>query len=437
MTLEYDLKDTLSLPEHLFTKYIDGYYIVVAPSHPNWIVLNEEEYKMFLWLKDGLSIREALENYYNEYCQNDESCIALMTKILQQIYDVDFYKDAEIKPEDPVDTITKKVHIGTTNGCNMRCSHCYMSAGTIPLETINLENTIQIVSELHNIYGELEIVISGGEPLTYKDIESLLRGILRNYVILFTNGSLISETNINLIAECCDEVQISFEGISRKYYSLIRGKQNYDKVLHAIELLKEYGVRIVLAITIIPSALNDIKNNLVKFVKELNYSNLEVRLSDEIEKSGNALSMDMSGFDDAESRILMINLVRELKELGFAVHTPDIRNTRFTNCGIGNSVVINYDGKVYPCHKISSYNFEQGKDIKKIIEEFNRINDNTSNDNMPKCYVCELRYICSGGCRIDNYVQTGSMTEPICDERYKEKQYRRLLSDFKMYREEV
>ena len=437
MATEYDLEEAISLPDNIYEKVIDDYYIIVAVKNPNWLILNQEEYRMFLCLKEGLTIRETLENYYTNYCQDEDRCLALMTSLLGQINDVNFSGMAEILPEQPISSITKKVHIGTTNGCNMHCKHCYMAAGTAPLETIDLQKTIQLVSELHKIYGELEIVVSGGEPLTYKGIETLLKAIKDNHIILFTNGSLISEKNIDLLSECCDEIQISFEGVSREYYSQIRGAQNYDKALHAIELLKAHNKRIVLAVTMLPSTLNDIRDNLIEFVRRLDYSNLEVRISDEIEMSGNALLMDMSTQDERASKEILIRLVRDLEKVGCVVQSSDIRNTRFTNCGIGTTILINYDGMIYPCHKLSDYALKIGTDARDIIAEFNRINEVTSNVNIPKCYGCELQYICSGGCRIDNLLKNGDMNHVICDDKYKEGQYRRLLNDYKMYKENI
>ena len=435
MATEIDLDDTISLPKNIFYKSYDGYNIIIAPDYPNWIILNEKEYKMFEWLKEGLTIRKSLENYYSRYCKDEDECLAVMTSLLTQIDDVAFSRDVIPIQEEKIENITKKIHIGTTNGCNMHCPHCYMAAGTQTLKTIDLEKTVKLVSEIHELYGELEIVVSGGEPLTYLNFESLLKGIKGNHVILFTNGSLITDKNIDLICDYCDEVQISFEAVSKEYYGLIRGEQNYEKVLHAIELLKKRGKRIILAITILPNTLKDIENNLIDFVKQLQYNNLEVRLNDEIEMTGNALSLDMSNFDKKYSKGIVINLIRELEELGCFVKASDIRNTKYTNCGIGTRVLINYDGKIYPCHKISTYNVDLELDGKEIIQKFNQLNRDTSNNIIDKCKKCELRYICSGGCRIDNYNATGSMIMPICDKNFKDKQYQKLINDFKMYRE--
>lgn len=435
MMSEYDLDDILCLPEKMYVKSLDEYYIVIAPQYPNWLVLKESEYRMFSWLKEELSIRKALENYYEQVCQDEDKCLSLMTNLLTQIDDVNFSGTAKILTEEPIDTIKKKVHIGTTNGCNMHCEHCYMAAGTTPLETIELEKTIQLISELNDMYGELEIVVSGGEPLTYRNLAKLLQEIKNNYVILFTNGSLISLNNIDMIAECCDEVQVSFEGISKNFYSKVRGEGYYERVIQALDLLKNRGVRIVLAVTILPDTLEDIEDNLVRFVKEFNYNNLEVRINDEIEMSGNALSMDMSAYKKGKSKATVIDLVRKLRRIGCVIHESDVRNIQFTNCGIGTNIVINYDGKIYPCHKFSDYAFEIGTSTDKIIKAFDSINKETSNRFIKKCQNCELKYICAGGCRIDNLIETGNMNTVICNEELKEEQYRKLLSDYKMYLE--
>lgn len=435
MATEFNLDDNISFPKNLFYKFFDGYHIIIAPEYPNWIILNEKEFKMFELLRGGFSIRATLENYYSKYCNDEDICLNIMTKLLTQIDDVEFTDEAYSIQEQKIENIEKKIHIGTTNGCNMHCPHCYMSAGTQTLETINLEKTIKLVSEINEVYGELEIVVSGGEPLTYSQIEKLLNGIKRNHIILFTNGSLISEKNIDFICDCCDEIQISFEAVSKDYYSLIRGEKNYDRVLHAIELLKSRGKRIILAITILPNTLHDIENNLINFVKNLKYDNIEVRLNDEIEITGNALSLDMSNFDKKYSKKMLINLVRNLEDIGCYIKPLDIRNTKFTNCGIGASILINYDGKIYPCHKFSSYYLDYESNGTDIIQKFNQLNIDTSNNNINQCRNCELRYICSGGCRIDNLNKTGSMIKPICDNQFKEKQYQKLVNDFKMYRE--
>lgn len=284
------------------------------------------------------------------------------------------------------------------------------------------------MKELEIELGVMDIVISGGEPLMHKKIYELLKGLSKHNITLFTNASLINEKNIDIIANTCKEVQVSFEGISKSSYENIRGPF-YSKVLKSLTLLKERNLRIILAITILPTTMNDINDNLVNFIKELNYNNLEIRLNDEIEMTGNALNMDFTNYDQHKAKQILINQLNNLVNKGLAIKSEKEKNVHFTNCGIGTNIVINSDGKIYPCNKFSNlfYTFESAK---KLINEFNDLNRNTSNSFIEKCKHCELKYICAGGCRIDNFIQNGDMLKPICDENYKYEQYRKLLNDY-------
>ncbi len=432
---EFNLDSTVKVPERIVEKFIDGYYLEIAPDYPNWIVINPLEQEMFDLLKKGSSIRNALESFYSSNDKSEDECLEIMTNLLAKINDTAFFASTESVPEEPIADIRKTIHIGTTNGCNMRCKHCYMSAGMHQLETVDLEKTVSLISQFNKLYGELEIVVSGGEPLTYKGIYDLLRSIKDNHIILFTNGSLVNEDNIDCIAECCDEVQISFEGISEEYYAKVRGKEYYQRVLHAIDLLKTRNIRIVLAITVLPETLFDVRDNLLSFYDELGYSNIEIRLNDEIDVSGNALNLDLSKYDEKASKDIIVNLMKELRTRNVSVHKDNNKNVRITNCGIGGSVVINYDGKVYPCSKYSDFYCDIDTPASTIKSIFDNYNIKTSNDNIPKCTGCDLRYICSGGCRIEHYKKNGDMTKVFCDENTKMKQYKQMVLDYRLYQD--
>ena len=190
-----------------------------------------------------------------------------------------------------------------------------MSAGLNPIDELNVENLLKTIKELEIELGVMDIVISGGEPLMHKKIYELLKGLSKHNITLFTNASLINEKNIDIIANTCKEVQVSFEGISKSSYENIRGPF-YSKVLKSLTLLKERNLRIILAITILPTTMNDINDNLVNFIKELNYNNLEIRLNDEIEMTGNALNMDFTNYDQHKAKQILINQLNNLVNKG-------------------------------------------------------------------------------------------------------------------------
>lgn len=425
--MEFSVESSINLPINLVEKEIDGYWIIIAPEYPNWIVLNKTEYKMFKYLKLN-SILETLQLFYDETHLSEEECIKIMQQLLTKIELSSFYKDSIIYDEEPIDQIQKQIHINLTTNCNMRCSHCFLSAGLIPKQELNVSKIIDTIRKFEKIIGITDIVISGGEPLIHPNIFELLEGISNHNIILFTNGSLINEKNIELIAKYCNEVQISFEGVTKECYENIRG-HSFNKVMESIELLKSKNMKIILAITILPNSMKDISDNLINFIEELNYENLEIRLNDEIEMSGNALDMDFSNYNKVEAKKIVIDLLNILISKGLASKVEKVRNVRFTNCGIGTNIVINFDGKIYPCNKFSDIYFES-LEPNELVNKFNELNESTSNKYMNKCINCELRYICAGGCRIDNYIKNGNMLTPICDHEYKLEQYRRLLTDY-------
>ena len=180
----------------------------------------------------------------------------------------------------------------------------------------------------------------------------------------------------------------------------------------------------------LPSTVDDIRENLINFVDSFEYENLEIRLNDDIEMTGNALTMDFTGFNKYEADKLMILLVSQLQDRGVSKASSSVRNVRFKNCGIGTNIVIDANGRIYPCNKFSSYYRGLGEDMVQIFEDFNELNRKTSTDFIAKCSKCELRYICAGGCRIDYMNRHGDMLAVDCNPEFKENQYRKLLLDY-------
>lgn len=430
MGKDFDVQSKVNFPSYLVEKEIDGFHIIIAPDYPNWLILDDKEFNVYKILKQK-TIIDGLNTYYEKYPGNTEdSCLTAFTEFLTKVEDCQFYADSFSADEEPIERIKKKIHITLTNDCNMRCPHCFVSAGIVSHRELDVEKILSVVQAIEKINGPSEIVVSGGEPLIHKEALKLLKGLKNHHVSLFTNGTLINEDNYKVIADSCEEVQISFEGVTELVYEKIRGKGNYKKAFHAIELLKQTGIKITIAVTILPITMDDINKNLVNFVKQLDYKNLEIRLTDDIELAGNALTLDLSKYDKSSVDKIIIRLLAELQHINVSKKIRDGRNIKFKNCGIGTNIVIDADGKIYPCNKFSKYYKTLNESVGLIFKEFNDLNNKTSIDFLTKCLNCELKYICSGGCRIDYLNRNGNMTKFDCTPEYKEKQYRKLLLDY-------
>ena len=430
MEKEFDVQTKLNLPKEVYLKKIEKYTIVISPNKPNWVVFDDLEYKLFDLLRIN-TILNALVLFQSETFLTEENCINILKSVLSKIDASSFYEEIEGCEEDDIKDIIKTIHITVTDDCNLRCLHCYMSAGIVSKKYLNLTLVSEKIKRIQQYYNsKLDIVVSGGEPLLHPEILSFLKEIKENQVTLFTNGMLINSSNINVISETCDAVQISMEGISKHVFEKIRGKNTYDKFMDAIVYLKENNIRIILAITMLPNTIEDIKSNLISFLEGLSYKNIEVRLNYELEMTGNALKNFAEEKHIVNVENIVVNLLQELKEIGVTYNSKSERNIRFNNCGIGASIVFDAKGKIYPCNKLSDYHRDISDDIVDVIKYFDDLNNNSSCRNIQGCQSCELKYICAGGCRIDNYINTGSMIKTGCTQEFKLDQYKRLIKDY-------
>jgi len=314
MEKEFDVQTKLNLPKEVYLKKIEEYTIVISPNKPNWVVFDDLEYKLFDLLRIN-TILNALVLFQIDTLFTEKNCINILQSVLSKIDAISFYETIEGCEEDDIEHIIKTVHITVTDDCNLRCMHCYMSAGIVSQEYLNLTLVGDKIKQIQQYYNDkLDIVVSGGEPLLHPEILSFLKEIKDNHVTLFTNGMLINSSNISVILETCDAVQISMEGISKCVFERIRGKNTYDKLMDAIVHLKENNIRIILAITMLPNTIEDIKSNLISFLEGLSYENIEVRLNYELEMSGNALK----NFREEKYKInienIVVNLLQNLKE---------------------------------------------------------------------------------------------------------------------------
>lgn len=128
-----------------------------------------------------------------------------------------------------------------TDACNMHCIGCW--AGTYGHKhNLSLEKMDDIVIQCKNL-GMHFFMMTGGEPLVRKaDILKLAQKHYDCEFAIYTNSSLIDD-------ELCQKVQelgnitfiLSIEGTEETNDSR-RGDGHYNKVLKAMDLLKEYGI---------------------------------------------------------------------------------------------------------------------------------------------------------------------------------------------------
>lgn len=175
-----------------------------------------------------------------------------------------------------------------TNRCNLRCLHCYASAGS-DIQELTTEQCLQIVESLTEFKVPL-ILFSGGEPLLRQDIFEIAEYAKKKGIraVLSTNGTLIDRDSAENL-RVFDYVGVSldglsgtndrFRGVDGSFERAFRGllianevvlsgirytvtKHNYSEVLHLIKLARENEIPRFCLYHLVPSGRADFKDDI-------------------------------------------------------------------------------------------------------------------------------------------------------------------------------
>ncbi|MBZ0217820.1 MAG: radical SAM protein, partial [Fimbriimonadaceae bacterium] len=137
-----------------------------------------------------------------------------LTQFMQEIADLD--KNG-LKPIGPKRQPPGPVVIwNLIRRCNLKCKHCYAISGDVDFPgELSFNEVCNVMDDL-KAFRVPVLILSGGEPLLRPDIFEISKRAkgLGFYVGLSTNGVLVTDQNIEQIAEVgYDYVGISLDGI--------------------------------------------------------------------------------------------------------------------------------------------------------------------------------------------------------------------------------
>jgi len=131
-----------------------------------------------------------------------------------------------------------------TNACNLRCKHCYQSAGKPTPDELTTDECLDVIDQFHDNY-VVTIAFSGGEPLLRKDFYDVARYATEReiYVSIATNGTLLTKSNLNRLADSgVGYLQISLDAADPKVHDSFRGVPgSWAKTVQGIKNAVEDG----------------------------------------------------------------------------------------------------------------------------------------------------------------------------------------------------
>lgn len=405
------------LYDHITYHKVGSKNLFILPTLPSWIVLNDiESLAMHQFSKtenESMTI-EFLESHGLDI----EHAKSVTSELKGKLKVAGFYPLATTQYSYHNDEIfPTDIHLCLTRGCNLRCTHCYISADYEQVGELDLSSWKIGFTSLFQFIKNPNITISGGEPTQKKFLKDLIL-FLNEYanVTLFTNG----KRNIDDLEPYLSEVQVSLDGISETTNDPIRGLGSFVKIE---KFIKNFPVKskLTVAITVMAHNFDEIKSGLLDFIDRNELSVKNIRLNASLENEGRAKDLNKNFTD------FHYNNSIEIAEFVSSISNTTKDSERFVNklnCGIGLSLGIDSNGDIYPCDEfINKLGNIMHLNIESVLKKSVQVNRDTQINNMPYCQTCDLKNICLGGCKAKNLALKGSYYIPDCNADKKRVKY--------------
>lgn len=443
-TYNIDIKKSYNIPSNIAVIRHNNKILVIDSERANWIVLDSDlQLNVFKTFQRGTSIECVLESY--KYDDAD------VRYVVTQIEAKQFYETvSDPRPKDST------LHFYLTNRCNLSCPHCYMFSG-MPINSELETNEIKTVLNDFAKIGEGRIVtFSGGEPTIRKDFEEILEYAYRLglEIKLMTNGTTLPSERIAILSRYLSSVQISIDGFSEETNAEIRGHGSFQKSLDTVDTFIANDVYTSIAITPKINTLIENSGKYATFAQELEsrYEGkaFELRISEEL-LNGRCITDAKSINVDYGKAVA--NLMREIygedyKIMEFVKMLTD--NSIIDNCAFGG-LTIAANGDVFLCPRINDLKpvgNVRTDPFKELLKKATFVEEFTNVRYLHPCGECELRYICGGGCRIEEFPHLVSDELPnikseydsncrICNSTFKNKFYDLMIDSNEYFYKEL
>ncbi len=308
------------------------------------------------------------------------------------------------------------LYLHVTFDCNLRCAHCYASAGERQCGHTPPEDLARACQQAAAA-GFRHAVITGGEPLAHPhraDLLDALAGLRAEtrplLTVLRTNLSVpLDAALLRRVAVSTDQVVVSLDG-DQTTHDARRGAGSYAVALAnlraLVDLRAELGARFTdlsLAAVLPAGEAGGAPGDAVRAVaRELGIRRTRFRpllpIGRAAELGPEIVPETLWGYLGAE----------EMLSYGFS---PAV------SCGMGQNLYVEPDGQAFPCYawhgsawSLGNIYAPGGLDAVINSPRFRGLAAHTVHTNRG-CQACALRYLCGGACRAWNRLPAAAQTD--------------------------
>ena len=320
-----------------------------------------------------------------------------------------------------------------TRQCATRCRLCYVDSGVDRPDTLAEREIFDVIDQMADM-GIAFVALSGGDPLTRKDLVEILEYIALEKKLtagLSTSLLTLTEPIARRMKDLGVLVQVSLDGSKPEVNDWNRGEGSFERTMRGVELLNRFGIPFRFACVINRHNLGDLEE-MVELSRK--FGAQEITFG-KIKMAGRAKGQENEACptreDLAAAYYSLYRTAIDMGRIGLTVsckhnqafHTGLQDRVGCLPCGAGRTFVqVSYNGDIIPCSLLSgvgrfilgNVRTDRLKDVweNSPILEFFR---NTTVEDIAVCRNCTAKYFCGGGCRGDAFLSHGDLLGACSD----------------------
>jgi len=324
------------------------------------------------------------------------------------------------------------IGIDLTNGCNLNCTYCFLSASSKKKKLLSEKVFLDILNFLKNEKNHpITFYFAGaGEPtFNFKLIKQLPtlckeHGFENCFFDLTTNGTILTQEMIDFFKNNKFILNISLDGnkeINDLYRVYHNGKGSFNDVFNNIKLLKENNIEFFCKTTVLPD-----NKNLLDVFSFFEENKIPFTFTIATNSFDEHFIPNISALDNYEKQMnLIVEKYIELIQNNYKIYSTkilnDIKRIHFGDAseiacvGSREGIYIDIEGDIFPCSyhtsskELSIGDIYNGIDYDKIIENSWYAKPV---DEYPACKDCWLKHICSGSCFAIKWLENKDTNKP-------------------------
>ncbi|MGF1572262.1 MAG: PqqD family peptide modification chaperone [Sumerlaeia bacterium] len=421
----------ISSPLKVISDPVDPWVILVHSTYPRSLVTTAvgARISQLVWGENTVeSIAETIQQEFDSPSRSQILDDIQFT--LQQLH------NSGLHPTSPTPRISAKkadpesLTIYVTGQCNLRCKHCAIVEGKMPVDRITTADMLRIISAYAEHVPDGTITFLGGEPFMHADILPLLEhacALVRG-VVISTNGTFITNEIAARVSKLQNlSLQVSLDGANQEIHDFIRGKNSYESTWKAIKLFSSLmGERLVVATTLTKASVKQVQE-LIAQCDEHKISTLRFINLNKLKSA--LVHWEQISPDPEVLKTTLRYLIFEAPQrpngytrifAGIPGFVPNRNETQDHWCPLGKMMLVTAQGEAYNCPIMETPDTEvTASFLGPSTPAFTGIEKNQRSRNWMKsrqhevseCQACAWRSYCGGGCTAFMALRSGDVRQ--------------------------